>query len=630
MATTAMSPEPIAGQKRGPGRPPTRDAPVAKKARTSTPTQQEWPKTLSPIVSIPVERKASKMLSKVTDGKPLPTLPEPQPLQLSDSEYQSIAASAVLQASLTRSQAKWTGEGIFERYWVKPETGKNARPPPPNNPDPKWMKQKGECRIRIEPHIFECQMYLEDKPRPPPPPKHYAPPVNQSAYGQPYRPQAPQQQPYTPQQHSQYGQNQTLPPISQPQQQHNRTLPPINNMHTPSAPAPQAPRPQQTTPQPAPQTQKSTPDPVISKLAARASSDPELKGLMKEVATGNANQEQLRIFQRHIDELQAQIKAEKERKEAEEREAREAEEARVLAQTQAHEDTIQYDVPGDTAASTPTPVQYTSQQQPRQYTPTQNQTTYPPPQQQPYVPTPPGPPAVILSFSTPGASEDRFLFPRNSILERLSDYHYLASFIVTRRGRDAADPTNLDPNKEYWQPVTLMLEVKYGLEELPEYVKKWVKPADDVRKWMQGVMARCERAPQGHLAMRLPVKAGGMTETDESGISKDSTPVVVEDKGSVRPKSNVKYVKKPLSALKRQSTGEQGTPTATSAKKKEGGDAKATPKTPAPVPATVAAEKEQKATAAAAATDGAADDAGTTESGRPKRSVRKSVRISEA
>ena len=38
-------------------------------------------------------------------------------------------------------------------------------------------------------------------------------------------------------------------------------------------------------------------------LATRASSDPELKSLMKEVATGNATQEQLKVFQGHIDEL---------------------------------------------------------------------------------------------------------------------------------------------------------------------------------------------------------------------------------------------------------------------------------------------------------------------------------------
>jgi hypothetical protein len=46
-------------------------------------------------------------------------------------------------------------------------------------------------------------------------------------------------------------------------------------------------------------------------LATRASSDPELKALMKEVATGKATQEQLKVFQKHIDELGAVIQAQK-------------------------------------------------------------------------------------------------------------------------------------------------------------------------------------------------------------------------------------------------------------------------------------------------------------------------------
>lgn len=45
---------------------------------------------------------------------------------------------------------------------------------------------------------------------------------------------------------------------------------------------------------------------MISLLASRASRDPELKALMKEVAAGNANQAQLDTFQRHIDELHSE------------------------------------------------------------------------------------------------------------------------------------------------------------------------------------------------------------------------------------------------------------------------------------------------------------------------------------
>ena len=104
----------------------------------------------------------------------------------------SIAASAVLQSSLDRSRLRWVGDGILERYWTKPESGKNARPAPPNNPELKWQKHKGPCRIRVEPHIFEAEIYVEEKVKPQPAPvkPQYVPsPHNyqQSAYGQPYR-----------------------------------------------------------------------------------------------------------------------------------------------------------------------------------------------------------------------------------------------------------------------------------------------------------------------------------------------------------------------------------------------------------------------------------------------------------
>jgi len=611
--------EPVAGQKRGPGRPPKNSTPAAKKPKLASPVQQTSPAVQSPAVSTPmIEKRSTRLPTSISDNKPLPTLAEPQLPKLSPSDYQSIAASAVLEASIARSQARWTCQGIFERYWVKPETGKNARAPPPNNPDPKWMKHKGECRVRIEPHIFECQMYLEERPKPPPPPKQFPAPTSQSPYGQPYTPQqAPYQQPYAPQQQNQYAPNRALPSIRQAQPQQSRL--PMNNVQqrTPSIPTPQPARPQPTAASPAQQGQKSNPDPVIARLATRASSDPELKALMKEVAAGHANPEQLSIFQKHIDQLQKQIKAEKE---AEDKKEREEEEAKAQAQTQAEEESIKYDGAAESRVSTPTPVQYPQQ---KQYTPQSHAhpQPYPTPQptQTPYTP-PPGPPAVVLSFSTPGASEDRFLFPRNAILERLSDHHYLASFIVTRRGREAADPTGLDPDTEYWQPVTMMLEVKYGLEFLVEYVKKWVRPAEEVAKDMKEIMTRCTRAPETHLALRLPVKSGAVSETDDSGVSKEATPVVIDERPTGKRKS-VKYVKPPLSVLKkRQSIDAQATPTAVGAGKRKGSVAE--PKTPAPAPATVMAEKEQKAAA-----DQAAD--GATESGRPKRSVRKSVRISE-
>ncbi|KAI7310559.1 hypothetical protein KC315_g12571 [Hortaea werneckii] len=798
----AMSVEPAAGVKRAAtGKSSSHQSangtPAAKKAKLS-PVDQSTPATPAATVNTPLLDKGSARLpSKILDGKPLPTLPDPQPASLSDTEYQSVAASAVLATSIARSQQRWTGDGIFERYWRKPETGKNARPPPPNNPDPKWMKHKGECRIRIEPHIFECQMYLEEKPRVAPvPPKQYLQPGQQAMYGQQYR----QQQPYQPayaqqQQQIQYGQNRAPPPAPQPQHQppqpaRNLPAPPAQTPQRPPSqqPPPPQPRPQQSSPTPQP-GQKANPDPVIGRLAARASSNPELKVLMKEVAAGNASAQQLGVFQKHIDELQRQIKEEQDLKEAEEkRKAKEAE----LAKSQAKkEEGGREQGTGDRSKgstplpSAPRPLQ--QQQQPPQQANTPQ--THPPPAQQPYTPStqphqgnpqlqqqpashpsaavqrpskptltptpttaqhsspavpspstqqaqpppppPPGPPPVILSFSTPNSTEDRFLFPRTAILERLTDNHHLVSFLVTRKGSEAASlsPSNatgttntpsatpaatatdltpttsnpgistsslfpsFDPEKTYYQPVTLMLEVKFGLETLVQHVRRWLLPEDQAREGMEKVMRECERAPEGCLPLRLPVKsaagagsgAGGVGLTGEvgagtpsAGLGGSSEKGVTASGAKAGGSSNTllssalkKSKKKGGGGATSAGTAAQGTPSAapasTEGSKKGGGGGNSskagegkseTPKTPAPAPAsasahtpaappaTVEAEKEQKNGTSTSEggekgripdgleekKDGAASgaDAGDKgDSSRPKRSLRKSVRISE-
>lgn len=369
---------------------------------------------------------------------------------------------------------------------------------------------------------------------------------------------------------------------------------------------------------------------------------------MKEVATGNASQEQLRIFQRHIDELQKQIKEERE---AEEKRAREAEAAAKI-----REDAIQYDGATDSRPESPMPqpqqgtLQSSHPGQQHPYTPSQqpNGTLQPyhhpqPQQHRPWIPPPP--PSrhpVILAFATPGASDDRFLFPQNAILEPLSAHHLLASFIITRKGHEAADPTALDPEKEYWQPITLMLEVKYGLEDLPMYVKKWVNPADEVRKHMEDIMAKCERAPETHLALRLPIKAAASAaETEESGLSKEATPVSVSHvEGKFKSKSNVKYIKKPSTATRISSNPSDSA----SATNKPGGDVKkkgGEERKVAAAPPAVTDEKEQNTTSDPSASskdkegqalgNGLPNEKGeeNTENGRPRRTLRKSVRISE-
>lgn len=337
------------------------------------------------------------------------------------------------------------------------------------------MKHKGPCRIRVEPHIFECEVYVEEKPKPP------VQKVQQQgqygAYGQQYRPgQA-------------YAQQRPLGAV----QQHT----PVRQSPAPAPPA----RSQQGTPAGQPE-KKAGPDPVISMLANRASSDPELKALMKEVATGAATPEQLKVFQGHIDELSKIINEKKKKDE----EVAAAAEAKMTQQQQ--QDSIQHD-----GAAQPPPQPYQPQQQQQTWSPS------PHPSAAAQPPSPPTAPPVILQFTTPGATEDRFLFPRNSIIEPLSPQHLLCSTFITRPGSAAVDLSAAsNPEKTYFQPVTFMVEVAYGRENLIELVKKYVRSAEEVSAWMEETMQKCQRAGDGFLALRLPVKGSEEAETEEERV----------------------------------------------------------------------------------------------------------------
>lgn len=394
------------------------------------------------------------------------------------------------------------------------------------------------------------------------------------------------------------------------------------------------------------------PDPVISMLANRASSDPELKALMKEVATGAATAEQLKVFQGHIDDL-TKIINEKKKKEEEEAAAAEAKKA-----PEQRQESIRYDGAADQRPPQP-------HQQSPAYQPQQQHQPWPSPAPAVQSPVPPGPPAappVILQFTTPGATEDRFLFPPNSILESLSPQHLLCSTLVTRKGIAAADPSTLTPLTEYFQPVTFMVEVAYGRESLIELIKKHVKPADEVRKHMEDVMARCTRAPEAHLALRLPVKGAEGAETEEERAEEEGKLAEeMKKKVGVSHGPNVKYVKKPG-----PKKGEGGRPVGV--KNGEGGGKKAASAVASTMAKEIGATVAGAQAPASTGQEGSMGQAGKADatseekpigtgmakeasvaggdvkqddtekqpepdadegSGRPKRAVRKSVRISE-
>ncbi|KAL2864210.1 uncharacterized protein BJX67DRAFT_228030 [Aspergillus lucknowensis] len=254
--------------------------------------------------------------SKIKDGEGLPTLPSPQPSSLSPKEYQSIAESAVLLASLERSKKKWLSDGILVRYWTKPKKTKREQLEG-KNPPKESMSKVGPCNIVVGPHLFDAMLYTVKDPNAPPPVQytpnqrpmvHYGPANNFQQYNpyphphqsaQSQRPHPPQASHGTP---TQQGYPQSgRPPPSQPARAPNSQTP-----HRSSGPqATQRPAPHQ---QPAPQPPRPNPDPVIQMLATRAAQDPELKALMRLVASTNATQEQLRTFQAHIDELNAIIR----------------------------------------------------------------------------------------------------------------------------------------------------------------------------------------------------------------------------------------------------------------------------------------------------------------------------------
>lgn len=255
------------------------------------------------------EQTAAGLPNKIKENKPLPTVEEPQPLNLPAEEYQSVYKSGVLAASLQRSRQKWLSEGIFEKYWTKPGKKKN-QVDVANNPPTNSMVKAGQCRLMVEPHSFEITLYhikgtapvpLREQPRP------------HLQYGPPNGQFTPQSQPYPPRQPPPpiaQTTNPSSPSPYQPYQAHARTP-----THTASSPATA----QNGTAPGTPSSQSSVQppqDPVIQMLASRASSDPTLKGLMRTVAQGNASPEDLHLFQSHINELNAIIEKRKQAEKA--------------------------------------------------------------------------------------------------------------------------------------------------------------------------------------------------------------------------------------------------------------------------------------------------------------------------
>lgn len=71
--------------------------------------------------------------------------------------------------------------------------------------------------------------------------------------------------------------------------------------------------------------------------------------------------------------------------------------------------------------------------------------------------------------------------------------------------------------KEYYQPVTFRIHAPNA--KILEPLARVVKPADEVRKYMNEIMDRAERSPDGYLAMQLP------HEQAQESLEGEGTPV---------------------------------------------------------------------------------------------------------
>ncbi|GME61922.1 hypothetical protein GTA08_BOTSDO04635 [Neofusicoccum parvum] len=178
----------------------------------------------------------------------------------------------------------------------------------------------------------------------------------------------------------------------------------------------------------------------------------------------------------------------------------------------------------------------------------------PPPPQPAQAPLPPQPPqptyrALCIDFNTNG---DRLLFPRETILEALPGNQVLASFLKVQKvdhlttSNLAKTQTYYKTLKEYYQPITVRFRADNP--NTLQCLFRWVKPQEEVRKWMDEIMDRCEPAEDVELAARLPregfVQEGqtqgngqevkGKESTVKESVERPGTPVEGREKKRVK------------------------------------------------------------------------------------------------
>lgn len=503
------------------------EPPLKKRALTPTPPPPRAAPAKTAKAPDPVEIREEGLPVRLSEGRPLPTLPEPQDINVSAKAFQTISESGVLAASIERSKQRWLTDGVFERYWTRPV--KKATPNP-SNPPKETMQKLGVCSMIIEPHVFEVTLYtVRDLPTAPlshsvnpPPPSHYNPfPQNPSysppVYSGPFTgvTDSPSQHPFR------EGFNRPGPYVPPPPTYHG---PSQVVTQTGSSGPPQLRRTSTSnigSPAEAPQS-----DPVIQILATRAASDHALKNLMKVVASGQASPEQLKEFQDHIDEINTSLKSR--RNSHSQKGGAEPPKAPTpddpLPSVEVHSSPpapsparpVPLPAHNINQATQPPPVPIKAEPLPQIYPhappplPLQPQH---PPKPKPLF-TKPDIHSIVFDFSSTG---DRFLLPRFSIAEYLpGNTQVVISFLIVRRGSLAASASNYNKNKTYYQPITVRLSCPNP--RILEPVAKVLAPQDEVRRYMDGVFDKLLPAENVFLATRLPRSKDGEEGKNEEMV----------------------------------------------------------------------------------------------------------------
>ncbi|MCJ1438193.1 hypothetical protein MMC27_007580 [Xylographa pallens] len=498
------------------------------KRHLSTPPPPPKLKAVSPVAELD-----DAIPSKVKGGQPLPTSTKPPDIGLPRRQFQDIRESGVLASSIERSRHQWLVEGIFERYWTKPSKKRSQEFP---NPSKESMIKLGLCSMIMEPHVFEVTLYTVKDTQ-----VTFFPPVGQpqlpiSLHSTPYQGSSAvtagsASQPTATQLNHMPNQSSSQPTghTSQP------SLPPFHEGFAQFGPQGLSPTipvgsptltrvPHAPIPARSPSlhganstsTQDSNPnsDPVIQMLAARAATDHDLKSLMKVVAQGNASPDQLKIFQRHIDELKSIIEAQKDKSTTEITSAGKPSDAEIRSPIPI------YNIPTEQVVSVRPAVTQKSNACPSVGIKTEPLSQYysqPPQYLKAKGPVPPRQDMCAIVFEFTAGTGDRYLLPRYSILEYLpGNTQVLVSFLVTRKGNTAASGKYKD-TLEYYQPVTIRLSAQST--RILEPLSRVVAPTEEVQRHMSDIMKKMTAAEEVYLVTQLPQTHEDNTVEQEAASS---------------------------------------------------------------------------------------------------------------